>query len=241
MEQEHTHKIIKLGGIFGIIGNLLFLGIGIGLEQLFWQRLDLDTMERFLQINGTSPYYQINMGGHFILGIAFLCMIVAFIGLFHLLSMEIQRIAAKLGALFGVIACSIMVIQMIVQGTVMVKMGRWFLAATDNAQRQDIASLYRGLRFFDQGLDLAFDMFFFVGWILLAFAMLGHRSFGKLFGVIGILLFTMAALLNAWFAPTPPAFEVSPIVCLWVLAVFVQMLRAAKTLPALPEARSSRS
>ena len=236
---EQDQKIIRVGGIFGIIGIFLFLCIGVGLEQLFWQRLGIDTIERFLQINGTSPYYQINMGGHFILGIAFLCMIVSFIGLYELLSMEKQRLAAKVGALFGVLACPIMVIQMSVQSTVMVKMGRRFLAATDEAQRQDVVSLYRGLRLFDQGIDLAFDTFFFLGWILLAFAMLSHRNFGKVFGLIGIILFGAAAVLNAWSAPTPPSFEMSPIVCLWVLAVFVQMLRAAKTSPSISQSMSA--
>ena len=102
---EQNHKIIKVGGICEIIGIFLFLCVGIGLEQLFWQRLGIDTIQRFLEINGTSPYYQITMGGHFILGIAFLCMIVSFIGLYELLSMEKQRLAAKVGALFGVLAC----------------------------------------------------------------------------------------------------------------------------------------
>lgn len=236
---EQDHKIIRVGGIFGIIGIFLFLCIGVALEQLVWQGLGLDTIQRFLEIHGTSPYYQMNIGGHFILAIAFVCMLVAFIGLYRLLTMEKQGIAAKLGALFGVVACPIMVIQMMVQGTVIVKIGRRFLAATDEAQRQDVVSLYRGLRLFDQGIDLAFDTFFFLGWILLAFSMLSHRNFGKLFGIIGIILFGAAALLNAWAAPTPPSFEIGPIVCLWVLAVYVQMLRTSKRLPSISQSMSA--
>ena len=133
-----------------------------------------------------------------------LCLLVAFIGLHQLLAREKHRISAAVGTVFGIVACPIMVIQGAVQGTIMVKMGKAFIAAGDDLQRQSIVTLYRGLRLFDQGIDLAFDTFFFAAWILLAFAMLSDKSFGKIFGSLGVLLFAVTVGLNAWSAPTPP-------------------------------------
>lgn len=170
-----------------------------------------------------------NEGGHFLIGFTAILFIVAFLALMKLLESEKPASFARIGGLFGVIACPIMVIQMLVQGTVMVRMGRLFIAATDEAQRQSIAILYRGLRNFDIGIDLAFDSFFFSAWILLGFAMLKSKYFGKILGALGIVLFGITAVLNLWTAPNPPSFEMSPVVSVWVLAVYIQMLRVAKS------------
>jgi hypothetical protein len=105
-----------------------------------------------------------------------------------------------------------------------------FISATDEAQRQSIVVLYKGLRNFDMGLDLAFDSFFFTAWILLGLSMLKSEYFGKIFGALGIVLFGITAVLNIWTAPNPPSFEMAPIISLWALAVYVQMLRSAKSI-----------
>jgi hypothetical protein len=79
--------------------------------------------------------------------------------------------------------------------------------------------------------DIAgFDTFFFTAWILLGLAMLKSKCFGKIFGALGIVLFGITAVFNIWTAPNPPGFELAPIVSLWVLAVYVQMLRSAKSM-----------
>jgi hypothetical protein len=112
----------------------------------------------------------------------------------------------------------------------MVRLGRMFIAAADEAQGQSVIILYRGLRNFDIGIDLAFDSFFFLAWILLGFAMLKSKYFGRLFGALGIILFGITSVLNIWTAPNPPGFEMAPIVSLWGLAVYIQMLRSAKSM-----------
>jgi hypothetical protein len=60
--------------------------------------------------------------------------------------------------------------------------------------------------------------------------MLKSKCFGKIFGALGIVLFGITAVFNIWTAPNPPGFELAPIVSLWVLAVYVQMLRSAKSM-----------
>ncbi|HEX5701984.1 MAG TPA: hypothetical protein VFX97_02055 [Pyrinomonadaceae bacterium] len=136
------------------------------------------------------------------------------------------------GTLLGIIACAVMAQMMIIQGSVMSKMGQAFISATTESARESAVALYRGLRFIDYGMDLTFDLFFFTGWILLAIQMLRHRNFGKVFGGIGLILFVLAGVMNLRAAPDPPAFDVGPIAALWVLAVYVQMLRVANSVTA---------
>jgi hypothetical protein len=224
---EDNKRIIKLGSICGIVGIVIFLGIAVVLEQFYWQKIPAKTTQEHLTVLGSSPCSI--MGGHFFIGLASILFIVAFLALMKLLEYEKPRPSARIGGLFGIIACPIMVIQMLVQGTIMVRLGRMFVAETEEAQRQSIAILYRGLRNFDIGIDLAFDLFFFTAWILLGFSMLKSKHFGKIFGAPGIVLFGITAVLNIWTAPNPPSFEMAPIVSLWVLAVYIQMLRSAKS------------
>jgi uncharacterized membrane protein YidH (DUF202 family) len=237
MESDDVKKMIKIGGVCGIVGIAIFLGVALVLEQLFWQNLGLSSTEQFLTTQGNSPYYQISIGAHLLVGIAMLLLAVAFFGLHRLLTYESSRITVTIGSAFGIIACAIMVIQATVQGTIMGRMGTTYLKAASDPERQSVVALYKGLRLFDQGIDLAFDTFFFFGWIVLAFAMTSDKHFGKILGSLGILLFGIAVIVNAWSAPLPPSFEMSPIVSLWVLAVYIQMLRAARSVPGVDEVR----
>jgi len=227
-------RFIQAGGICGIIGVVIFMGVVLVLEQFFWQRLHANSLDQTLMLMGRSPHAQINMAGHIALGFAFLLFAVALMGMRSLMENEKPRISVTLGTLFGIISCPIMTVQMLVQGTVMVKLGKMCAAAADEPERQAIILLYQGLRNFDIGIDLAFDMFFFSAWILLGLAMLKSRSFGKILGAFGLIYFAVTAFLNLRSAPTPPTLELSPIGALWILVVFIRMLRSAKSLK-LPE------
>jgi len=116
---DDQKRFIQDAGICGIIGVLIFVGVALALM-------------------GRSPHVQINMAGHIALGFAFLLFAVALLGMRRLLEIEKPRISVTLGTLFGIISCPIMTVQMLVQGTVMVKMGKMCAAAADGPERQDI-------------------------------------------------------------------------------------------------------
>jgi len=61
--------------------------------------------------------------------------------------------------------------------------------------------------------------------------MLKHKSFGKIIGFIGLILFILTAALNIWAAPNPPSLELSPLCCLWILIVYIQALRISLKIP----------
>ena len=221
---------MRTGGWCGIISLLLFFGIAVGAEQLFWQSLDMQTARQFLEYHGQSPYYQISIYGHLLIGFAMLFMIISFLGLKTYLETEKNWLWIKSATIFGVLACVIMVLQCTVQGTVMVKMGSYFLRFDDEIQQNIILRIYWSLRQIDQGIDLAFDMFFFTAWILLAIYMWKSPGFGRVFSILGIGLFGAATIINGITAPIPPSFEISPFVSLWILAVMIQMIRIGNKL-----------
>ncbi len=218
---EHL-RFIKISGFCGVLGVLIYLGLAI-CDQIIFP--ETRTTQEFLAMVGTSKYGSINMAMHFLFVATAMLWIIAFLGLKYLLAPVKPNLSVSLGTLFGIIACAIMVQMMIVQGSVMVSVGRIMLAATDDAQRQGIVTLYKEMRSIDYGMDLAFDSFFFISWIILGCNMLRHAKFGKVIGSIGILLFVLALILNVYAAPDPPSFDIGPIAVFWLLAVFINMIR----------------
>ena len=223
---HHDSRMIKVAGVAGVVGVLMYIVIAVSDPYI---GPETKTTQEFLAAWGTPKYVAINMALHFMVAGVFILLLVAFLGLRRLLIAETPSFLVNIGTLLGVVGCAVMVQMMIVQGSVMSKMSQAFLLATSDSERQSAVALYRGLRFIDYGMDLAFDTFFFSAWILLGCKMLRHPSFGKVFGGIGIVLFVLAAILNLRAAPDPPAFDVGPIAGLWILAVYIQTLRSAKS------------
>ncbi|HEX6190157.1 MAG TPA: hypothetical protein VFZ40_19035 [Pyrinomonadaceae bacterium] len=225
--------MIRAGGVCGVLGIVIYLALAISDPYIGPQT---KTTQEFLAAWGTPKYIAINMALHFAVAGAAVLWLVSFVGLKRLLDAESPSVMVRVGTLLGIIACAVMAQMMIVQGSVMSKMGQAFLSATSESERESAVALYRGLRFIDYAMDLTFDLFFFTAWILLGLKMLRHQNFGKLFGGIGLILFVLAAIMNLRAAPDPPAFDVGPLAALWLLAVYVQMLRVAKS-----ETKSSES
>lgn len=226
---NHSQRMIRAGGACGVLGIVAYLVLAIADPYI---GPETKTAQEFLAAWGTPQYIAINMALHFAFAGAAVLWLVSLVGLRRLLNSESPSLIVEVGTLLGIIACAVMAQMMIIQGSVMSKMGQAFVSATTESARESAVALYRGLRFIDYGMDLTFDLFFFTGWILLAFKMLRHRNFGKVFGGIGLILFGLAAIMNLRAAPDPPAFDVGPIAALWVLAVYVQMLRVAKSVTA---------
>lgn len=209
-----------------IAGILMYIAVAV-LDPVLIPTAGPTTAD-FLTAMGSTGAGRLNMVIHMLIAGAALLWLLGFLGLFRLLDPAGQRWIVRVGVLFGILACVITVQMVLVQGGVMVGMGRRFVAAPAEA-RELVLMVYSGLRIVDQSFDLAFDLFFFTAWILLASAMIRHASFGRLMGAGGLLLFGAAVVLNLYAAPRPPAFDVGPIAGLWVLMVYVLMFRATLT------------
>jgi hypothetical protein len=107
--------------------------------------------------------------------------------------------------------------------------------------------LWTKFRRVDLGLDVAWDVYGALGTLLFAWNMLHHPRFGRVFGVLGLVLAAALAVLNLATFPTPPAnaglLDLGPLVALWYVAASVQMLRsqnwAAVRITSTPKIESS--
>jgi len=230
---NYIKRLSLTGSICGVTGSIIFLFVAGLIEQLYWQpkfQVVVKTTGDFLSLLGDAPYSQISMGTHLLVAFALLLLAVGFISLYKLLSIDKKKVSVTIGSVLGILACSIMVEMAIIQGSVVNKMSTLYLNSSAEDQG-GVVNLYRGLKSLEFGMDIAFDFFFFSAWILLAFAMLKHKSFGKIIGFIGLILFILTAALNIWAAPNPPSLELSPLCCLWILAVYIQALRISLKIP----------
>jgi len=78
------------------------------------------------------------------------------------------------------------------------------------------------------GIDVAWDVYLFLGCILFAINMFNHPKFGKIFSLTGIIISMLLIGFNIITFPTPPAeagsVDLGPILGLWGLAVTINIL-----------------
>ncbi len=228
---KDLERITRVGGICGIAAVLVYLG------AVLLPGIDGKTVEEFLTAVGTGRNGNVIMLEHFF-GAGFGVLgIIAVWGLHRLLSSEKSSIASSVAAIFGYAAFAIVASMLIVQGTVMARMGARFVAASASDQPM-VVMLYRGLRSVDLGLDLAWDVFGCISFLLFAVLMIRNRHFGLIFGLSGIIIGGLLLSFNIATAPTPPGnaglLDFGPLEGLWFLAVSIQMLRAARTIVRSP-------
>ena len=75
------------------------------------------------------------------------------------------------------------------------------------------------------GADVAFDIFYSLGIILISSVIVRRRGVGRLVGVFGLVVATGLLALNIWFFPTPPAEvgsgDLGPATTVWWVGLFV--------------------
>ncbi len=228
---KELERITRVGGICGIAAVLVYLG------AVLLPGINGKTIEEFLAAAGTGRNGNFVMLEHFF-GAGFGVLgIIAIWGLHRLLSSEKSSIASSVAAIFGYAAFAIVTSMLIVQGTVMARMGARFVAA-GAAEQSMVVMLYRGLRSIDLGLDLAWDVFGCISFLLFGMLMIRNRHFGPIFGLSGIIISGLLLIFNVATAPTPPGsaglVDLGPLTGLWFLAVSIQMLRAARTIVRSP-------
>ena len=235
VDMKELERVARVGGICGIAGILVYLSV------VFLRGINAKTTEEFLTLAGTGRNGNFIMLEHFlgagfgILGIITIC------ALHRLLSSEKSSIASSVAVIFGYVGFGIVVTMLIVQGAVMARMSARFVAASASEQ-QMVVTLYRGLRSIDLGLDLAWDVFGCISFLLFGMLMIRSRHFGLIFGLSGIIVAGLLLIFNVATAPTPPGnaglIDLGPLAGLWFLAISIQMLRSAKSVGRYPDLAS---
>lgn len=155
---------------------------------------------------------------------------VGLAGARHLLALERPGPLVDVAALFGTAAGFTVLAMLTVQQAIFGSTAAAIAAAGETPDAQVLRQVRTGLDSVHLGLDVAWDVLIGTSVLLFGLAMLRHPSFGRLLGGLGVALGALLLGFNLWYFPTPPAdagsIDWGPFVALWLLAVFVQQLRA---------------
>lgn len=150
--------------------------------------------------------------------------IISFMGLYSFLKSSRPTATLEIAYIFGIIggalACCLLVVQ---QANIL-----WDSQAQELASYELNNALYKGAfkgaNRVQAGLDVAFDIFITIAWILFGLNIARNKYFGKIIGWTGSLIALTLLVLNMYTFPNAPAesglFDVGPFLGLWVLIFY---------------------
>jgi hypothetical protein len=135
----------------------------------------------------------------------------------------------RAGTVFLIVGFSLFTLMLVVQQTIFIHFREFRAGAANEAAQDALALVFKGVNLVQLGADVAFDIFYCLGMILLAAVMFRHPDFGKVFGILGIVSAAALLAFNLYAFPYLPAksglVDLGPLTGLWWLAVIVQFLR----------------
>lgn len=97
--------------------------------------------------------------------------------------------------------------------------------ATSEDAKALLKASFIGVNRVQLGLDVAFDIFVTISWILFGLNIAKSPRFSKILGYIGCLLALGLLTLNLYTFPNPPAdsglFDLGPFLALWIFVVYI--------------------
>lgn len=150
------------------------------------------------------------------------------VGLYKVLQSERPSRSVAIATVFAVVGFSFFVAMLIVQGSVYSGMSEQFSKLTTDADKAAAVAVFRAIRWIDLGLDFTWGIFISWSMILFGIAMLGSRHFGKLWGVLAIVIAVPLFAMDVWHAPHPADPDFGPVSFIWFMGVSVKMLVYAR-------------
>ncbi len=151
--------------------------------------------------------------------------IISYMGIYHFLKKQNHTPSLEIAYIFGIIgaalACTLLVVQ---QANII-----WHFEAMETASSEEAKALlmasFKGANRVQAGLDVVFDIFITISWILFGINIAQSPSFNKVLGWVGSLIAFSLLTLNMYTFPTAPAesglFDLGPFLGLWALVFFI--------------------
>ena len=142
------------------------------------------------------------------LGIAFGPLIsLAFVGFYHFFKLHRKTVTLQAAIIFGIIAGTLVNLMIVVQSAIHITIPA--------GARESLGLSYTGLNMVQLGMDVSWDIYLSVATIFLGLVMFSHPRFGKIWGVITLLIGIGLLALNLATFPIPPAdagsFDLGPV------------------------------
>lgn len=139
----------------------------------------------------------------------------------------------EVGTVFFVIGFALMNLMLVVQIYVRQRVKERLYVEGEEAlgeqAQESLREIWRVVDLVQQGIDVSFDIFYCLGLLLVAAAMVHHPDFGKVLGWFGMLVSVPLLALNLGAFPHIPGetglVDLGPVSALWWVAVIVQLIR----------------
>jgi hypothetical protein len=142
-----------------------------------------------------------------------------------------RAVSLELASLFAVIGGATLTMMAVVQSAVFATTRQPVLPPLDEAPARALRLAWKGVDSVQLGMDVTFDIFYFVALVLFGWNMRHDRRFGAILGAAGALLSLAALGLNLASFPVPPRPDLGPVIALWAVVVVVQLWRSSLRLP----------
>lgn len=154
-------------------------------------------------------------------------------GLYSCLAADRRSPLLQIATIFGIAGGITVLLMLTTQQAIFATMK----LAIDRAGEEAAANVYQkvdeGLNAVHLGIDVAWDVLISVAVILFGIGMIRHPRFGRVMGIVGIILGGLLLGFNLWYFPAPPAtansIDWGPFVALWLFVTFLLLLRAARS------------
>lgn len=145
---------------------------------------------------------------------------LASVGLYYFLALEKKSLSSIVTVISNIIAGVLITAMLLVQIAI----------RSSKPDSFDPSSkwVWKSLNQVHLGLDVAWDVYIFLGTFLFAISMFRNPKFGKIFSGVGIMISLLLIIFNGVSFPTPPAdsglIDLGPFVGLWYFAATVIMI-----------------
>jgi hypothetical protein len=149
---------------------------------------------------------------------------LASVGLYYFIQLHRKTITSKIAVFSNIIAATLLIQMLLVQ--LAIKSSR------PEVIEQSVNWIWNSLNHIHYGLDVAWDVYIFLGTLLFAINAYNHPKLGKTFSIIGILIALAMIVTNIRAFPLPPesigTIDFGPFIGLWYLVVTIKITFSRK-------------
>jgi hypothetical protein len=151
--------------------------------------------------------------------------IISFMGLYHFLKNQNHTATLEIAYLFGIIGSSIACTFLVIQQANFIWDSELVNSANYELKKEFYNASFRGANRVQAGMDVAFDIFITISWILFGLNIAKSKNFNKLIGWSGSIIALGLLVLNMFTFPNAPAesglFDLGPFLGIWALIFYI--------------------
>jgi len=143
---------------------------------------------------------------------------LASVGLYYFIQINKKTIASKIALFSNIIAGALLTQMFLVQLAIK--------SSKPKLIEESSKWIWNSLNHIHYGLDVAWDVYIFLGTFLFAISIFQHPKLGKIFSITGILISLLMIITNIISFPIPPYEEYidfGPFIGLWYLAITIKI------------------